>query len=100
MQITVTKLFNDNVFIEKVEARFLGYKKLKDLPISIKTETTNDIKLTFKKGIIEEIQKASGKGVHVLQIEDLIIDEIINKLKREDKEKLERFKEYILKFLK
>ncbi len=97
---TVTKLFNDNVFIEKVESRFLGYKKLKDLPIIIKTETTNDIKLTFKKGIIEEIQKASGKGVHVLQIEDLIIDEIINKLKREENKKLERFKEYILNFLK
>ena len=97
---TVTKLFNDNVFIEKVESRFLGYKKLKDLPIIIKTETTNDIKLTFKKGIIEEIQTASGKGVHVLQIEDLIIDEIINKLKKEDNEKLEKFKEYILNFLK
>lgn len=97
---TVTQLFYDNEFRKKVERNFLGYKKLEDLSIDIKTENTEAIKQSFKKGIIQEIQRASGKGVHYFQIEDLIIDEIINKLEIEEFEKLKKFEKDISDFLR
>ncbi|MCT7591530.1 translation initiation factor IF-2 N-terminal domain-containing protein [Arcobacter lacus] len=97
---TVTKLYIDNDVRKKIERNFLGHKTLESLPINIKTNTTEEIKQSYKKGIIEEIQKASGKSVYSYQIEDFLIEEIINKLKKEENENIEKFKKNILDFLK
>lgn len=94
---TIIKLFNDDIFASKIERNFLSFKKLKDLPIEIKFSNTEEIKKSFKKGLIEEVAKASSS--YNYQIEDFIIDEIINKLNREDFEKIEKFKKNILDFL-
>lgn len=96
---TVTKLFMDVLFRTKVERQFLSYKKFDDLPIIIKIGNTEEIKQSFKKGIIGEIVKASGKGVYDYQIEDFLIEEIINKLKKEEALGLEKFRKNILDFL-
>ena len=97
---TVTKLFQDIEFRKKLERNFLSYRRLEDLPIIIKISKTEEIKQTFKKGIIGEVSKASGKDTYDYQIEDFILDEIINKLNREDSNKLEKFKKNIFDFFK
>ncbi|AYJ78556.1 translation initiation factor IF-2 N-terminal domain-containing protein [Aliarcobacter cryaerophilus] len=97
---TVTNLFHDIEFRKKLERNFLAYKKLEDLPINIKVSKTEEIKQTFKKGIIGEVSKASGKNTYDYQIEDFILDEIINKLKKEDLDKFEKFKKNIFDFFK
>ena len=89
----------DVLFRTKVERQFLSYKKFDDLPIIIKIGNTEEIKQSFKKGIIGEIVKASGKGVYDYQIEDFLIEEIINKLKKEEALGLEKFRKNILDFL-
>lgn len=95
----ITNLFNDNTFRQKVENRFLGAIPFEKLNIDIKTKTTDDIKLTYSRGIIGEIKKSSGIGVHDFQIEDLIIEETIIKLKKEESEKINKFCKQILDFL-
>lgn len=97
---TVIDLIKDDSFIKKVERNFLNFKSFNDLNIEVKTEKTEDIKLTFKKGIIEEINKEAGKSFHSLIIEDFILKEIILKLQRENNTKLDSFKKNILDFLK
>ncbi|MGJ0455506.1 translation initiation factor IF-2 N-terminal domain-containing protein [Aliarcobacter cryaerophilus] len=97
---SVIELINDNSFIKKVERHFLNYKSFNDLNIDIKTKTTEDIKLTFKKGIVEEIKKEAGKSFHTSMVEDFILKEIIEKLKNENHTKIEKFRTDILDFLK
>ncbi len=96
---TVTQLYNDNNFRSKIERSFLSYKKFENLSIKIKLDTTDNIKQSYKKGIIEEVVKASSMGTFYNQVEDLILDEIINKMNRENKSNIDKFRSDILNFL-